>query len=187
MIGTIILKAVKNGQKASTTRNIYGIYDMAGGAWEYMANSIEEGDGDTQKNQLTELNKYIPNFATIYKGKKDDGKITDSKGNEVDDRLGRLANYKENKEVYGDAIWETSSANQKGTEDDKAKKIVDSENEKYIYDNAWNGDYSSFYRRMYPFFRRGGYFNSSNYVGVFSFSNAYGGTDSSSGFRVVAL
>ena len=64
----------ENGQKASTTRNIYGVYDMAGGAWEYMANSIEEGNEGTQADQITALKKYEPKFATIYKGKGEDGK-----------------------------------------------------------------------------------------------------------------
>ena len=51
---------------------------MSGGAYEYMANSIEEGN---EKTQLTGLRKYEPKFATIiYRGNKDDGYITDSNG-----------------------------------------------------------------------------------------------------------
>ena len=175
-----------NGQKASTTRNIYGVYDMAGGAWEYMANSIEEGNEGTQANQIAALKKYEPKFATIYKGKSEDGKINNTDGTQSDDGLGKLANYKANKNMYGDAIWETSCANQKGSKDDK-KEILDSDGEKYIYYNAWNGDYSYFPRRVYPFFKRGGYFRVSSNAGVFYFNYDSGGSNSSGGFRVVAL
>ena len=169
----------ETGKNASTTRTIYGVYDMAGGSWEYMANSIEEGNGN-----VTELRKYLPNFATIYKGNSDDGKIT---GTQTDDGLGRLANYKANKEMYGDAVWETSCANQKGTDKDKSNGITDSDGERYNAGSSWNGDYSSFPRRVYPFFARGGNFGSSSNAGVFCFSSGYGGSSYYNGFRVVAL
>ena len=29
-----------NGQKASTTGNVYGVYDMSGGSWEYIASYV---------------------------------------------------------------------------------------------------------------------------------------------------
>src|SRR5690606_19467069 len=32
-----------NGQKASTTHNIYGVYDMSGGALEYVAAYVDSG------------------------------------------------------------------------------------------------------------------------------------------------
>ena len=155
---------------------------MAGGAWEYMASSIEEGN-----SYVTELRKYLPNFATIYKGNKEDGKITNDNGTQSDDGLGRLANYKANKEMYGDAVWETSYANPKGTDADKAKGITDSDGEKYNGGCSWNDDYSGFPRRVSPFFARGGYFNSSSSAGVFYFDYGYGGGSNYYGFRVVAL
>ena len=177
----------ENGQKASTTRNIYGVYDMAGGAWEYMANSIEEGNVGTQADQIATLKKYEPKFATIYKGKSEDGKINNTDGTTSDDGLGRLANYKANKNMYGDAIWETSNANPKGNDEDKTKGIVDSDGEKYNAGSSWNNDSSYFPRRVSSFFRRGGSFYSSSDAGVFFFSSVDGGSVNSYGFRVVAL
>ena len=47
----------ENGQKASTTRNIYGIYDMAGGSWEYTASFLTEGI-NTDINYLKTLPPY---------------------------------------------------------------------------------------------------------------------------------
>ena len=169
----------ENGKKASTTRNIYGVYDMAGGAWEYMANSIEE-----EHDNVTELKKYIPNFATIYNGNSDDGKI---QGTQTDNGLGKLSNYKANKEMYGDAVWETSYANPKGTDPDKTKEITDSDGEKYDACSSWNGDYSYFPRRVYPFFKRGGFFSDSSGTGVFCFYHGYGGSGNGNGFRVVTF
>ncbi len=177
----------ENGQKASTTRNIYGVYDMAGGVWEYMANSIEEGNSGTQADQIVALKKYEPKFATIYKGNSEDGKIDNGNGTTSDDGLGKLANYKANKNMYGDAIWETSCANPKGNDADKTQGIVDSDGEKYNVGSSWNNDYSNFPRRVYPFFERGGSFDSSSSAGVFAFYNDLGGSNNAYGFRVVAL
>ena len=88
--------------------------------------------------------------------------------------------------MYGDAIWETSNANQKGSKDDK-KEILDSDGEKYNGGCSWNNDYSYFPRRVSPFFLRGGYFSYSGGAGVFCFDYGNGGSSDSYGFRVVAL
>ena len=37
----------KNGQLASTTNNVYGVYDMAGGAWDYVASNMTDRNGET--------------------------------------------------------------------------------------------------------------------------------------------
>ena len=177
----------ENGQKASTTRNIYGVYDVSGGAWEYMANSIEEGDAEISANGITELKKYEPKFATIYKGKSEDGKINNTDGTQSNDGLGKLANYKANKSMYGDAIWETSYANQKGNDDDKTKGLVDLDGEKYIFFSAWNGDCSFFPRRINAFFKRGGSFSDVSAAGMFFVDNGHGGNSGNISFRVVAL
>ena len=171
-----------NGQKASTTANVYGIYDMAGGTWEYMANSIEASNQET----VIKLKKFIPKFATIYKGNKSDGIITKTDGSKTDDGLGRLANYKENKEMYGDAIWETSMSNVKiDTADTTSSNVADSDGEKYGYYNGWNGDYSYFQVLQRPFFRRGGNFEYGGRAGIFSFDDANGYSYEYTGFRVV--
>ena len=86
----------ENGQKASTTRNIYGIYDMSGGALEYMANYLEKATTDTQ---VASFLNYSTNRQTPYAGTGKTGSSTD-----------RTTNYNANKAKYGDALWETSSA-----------------------------------------------------------------------------
>ena len=85
----------ENGQKASTTRNIYGIYDMSGGSWEYMANYL----GSVTRNQF--VSKFLTiesKYQTPYAG-------TGATSSTED----RTLNYEANKEKYGDAIWETSN------------------------------------------------------------------------------
>ena len=84
-----------NGIKGSTTGNIYGIYDMSGGSWEYMADYLANG---TQP-YMTYFKENVSNrYKTEYKG---DG-ATDS----TEDRT---ANYNANNDRYGDALWETSN------------------------------------------------------------------------------
>ena len=82
----------ENGQKASTTRNIYGIYDMSGGSWEYMANYL----GSVTEDQ------FVSNFLTIESKYQ-----TPYAGIENADDIAKK--YEANKGKYGDAIWETSN------------------------------------------------------------------------------
>ena len=61
-----------NGITASTTKNVYGIYDMSGGAWEYVAACYKEKiDTLTTNSNSTYINKYIDvyeNYSSIKFG-----------------------------------------------------------------------------------------------------------------------
>ena len=81
------------GQKASTTGNIYGIYDMSGGNWERVAAYL-----DNNNESLTLYGNSVILADEKYKNKYELG-ITDTKGE----------NYKMASEKYGDAIYETSN------------------------------------------------------------------------------
>ena len=142
-----------NGVKASTTRNIYGIYDMSGGSWEYMASFLANGTTSYATSMKTKPAKYIEQYAGTG--------ATES----AEDRQ---VNYEANTNVYGDAVYETSSKGD-GTQ------------------SSWNGDYPSFPFLGSPFFLRGGnYVNTAN-AGVFYFDRFWGGSGRDGGFRVVAL
>lgn len=74
------------GIKSSTTKNVYGIYDMSGCAWEYVATCYNSSEGiaklisDTNNaNNMDYVNKYIDVYSSYNNSK------------------------------YGDAIFETSS------------------------------------------------------------------------------
>ena len=85
----------ENGQKGSTTRNIYGIYDMAGGAWEYMANYLEKA---TNNSYVKDFLDVSPKYKSMY--------TTKATGNSEKDNM---QNYEASQEKYGDAIWEISN------------------------------------------------------------------------------
>ncbi len=83
-----------NGVKASTTHNIYGIYDMSGGAWERVAAYIDNG------------NSYLSNGQSIINAnsKYKDVYIMGTSDTQAD-------NYLTNANKYGEAIYETSNGN----------------------------------------------------------------------------
>lgn len=80
-----------NGPEASTTGNVYGIYDMAGGTWEYVAAYISTISNDTNTESLIVANDK---YKDIYEV----GATQTSQQN----------NYEANAGKYGDAIYETS-------------------------------------------------------------------------------
>lgn len=77
----------QGGIKASSTGNIYGIYDLVGGALERVAAYVETGSTNisTYGATLQTAEKY---YVDIYAN-----------------------TYNANSARYGDAIWETSNSN----------------------------------------------------------------------------
>ena len=82
---------VKNVEQ-STTGNVYGVYDMSGGAWEYVAGYVNNGHSN-----LTTYGSSLVNGDTNTKNVYSVGS-SDHYTN----------NYKANAGVYGDAVYETS-------------------------------------------------------------------------------
>ena len=81
------------GIQASTTGNIYGVYDMSGGAWERVAAYVNNGH-----DNLEHYGSSLVNAASYMKDVYDMGS-----GNTPE------ANYEANTGKYGDALFETSS------------------------------------------------------------------------------
>lgn len=81
-----------SGVNTSTTGNIYGIYDMAGGAYDmvcgYVKNSYQTEISDIVNGEEEYKNEY-----------------------EVSRGDTSLENYNNTNSIYGDAIWETSQGN----------------------------------------------------------------------------
>ena len=84
-----------NGVKASTTGNVYGIYDMSGGAYEYVASYVGNGNDYLQTYGASLVNSSSGHLKQVY-----------SKG--TSDYY--EPNYQANKGRYGDAVYETSTA-----------------------------------------------------------------------------
>ena len=81
------------GVKASTTGNVYGVYDMSGGAWEYVAGYVNNGN-----SSLTSYGSSLVNgdakTKNVYNKASSDNNTN---------------NYNANSSKYGDALYETST------------------------------------------------------------------------------
>ena len=82
------------GVKASTTGTVYGVYDMSGGAWEYVAGYVNNGNGN-----LTSYGSSLVNG---------DAKTKNVYSKASSDSYEN--NYNANSSKYGDAVYETSTS-----------------------------------------------------------------------------
>jgi len=152
----------KDGQTASCTGTIYGIYDMSGGTWERSAAIVNNGDGNLNtygKAIMNALNNgKSSEYVTVYpKG--------ETSGQSIDDAS--KSNYSANTKIYGDAIRETSTAG--------------------LGQTSWYSDYSYFVGAYRPFFSRGGYFWGTSAAGLFCFNRDGGFSVYYGGFRSVLV
>lgn len=152
------------GQKASSTGNMYGIFDLNGGTWERTAGYVANGNGNLktygaslayQDNTLkTTSTKYV----TVYPENEGDSGNIDTEGKN---------NYAVNTKIFGDAIRETSTAG--------------------AGSSSWNGDCSYFPALRNPFSLRGGHLWNTSCSGLFAFNRAGGNSDFGNGFRSVLV
>ena len=154
----------KDGQTASCTGTIYGIYDMSGGTWERSAAIVNNGN---DRGNLNTYGKAIMNalnngksseYVTVYP-------TGESKGQSLDDAS--KFNYAANTKIYGDAIRETSTAG--------------------LGQTSWYSDYSYFVGAYGPFFARGGYYWHTSGAGLFYFIRDNGTSNYGNGFRSVLV
>ena len=156
----------KDGQTASCTGTIYGIYDMSGGTWERTAAIVNNG------NDSGNLNTYGKAIMNALNNGKSSEYVTvyptgESKGQSLDDAS--KSNYTANKniKIYGDAIRETSTEG--------------------IGQTSLYSDYSYFVGAYNPFFVRGGGYWTTSGAGLFCFIRANGCSDYDGGFRSVLV
>ena len=153
-ISTIYTDYVNN----STTHNAYGVYDLNGGAWEYVASYVNNGGNN--------LSTYGGTTAGDLYGATDEERATSTAYKTVYSGQGSSStDYATNANMKGDAVYETSNSLSSNS-------------------NSWFAAFLLFPYSKGPFFFRGGYFNSSS-AGTF-FSSGTGGSASSgyNGFRV---
>ncbi len=143
----------------STTGNIYGVYDMAGLAWEYVAAYVANG--------ASNLTNYGSSFASTSTSTS----YMDSKYVNIypmGSPESQANNYTAWKQIYGDAVSETSSY--------------------YASSYAsWHGEYADTPFSTGPFFLRGGIYGNSIYAGVFAFNNNNGNANSNNSSRAVLV
>ncbi len=145
------------GYLASTTGNITGVYDMAGGAWEYVAatmiNNGQKIAGDASGFNSSDITTYMKlGYIDAYPA---DSNIT---------------SY--NKRILGDATGEMGPFYSYFDSDVK------------WYHNSWYADGSHFVYSTYPWFRRGGHFFDGVRAGQFDF-NEHTGSPAGCGSRLV--
>ena len=146
---------------ASTTGNIYGIYDMSGGMIERTAAYIYGNNKDDKfvygSSVITNGNKSTKN-TTVY--------LSTDNGNTYDEKS--QSNYMQNTKIYGDGIIETST---RGDGNNK----------------SWYGDCSTFASGNNSFFGRGGSCWGKRTSGLFAFLSTNGPSLYYYGYRAVLI
>ena len=151
------------GQLASTTGNIYGVYDMSGGADEYTMANMVSNDGTTM------MSGYNTSYNSSYTGKVyDTGNYTTYTG----------VAYPDTK-YYDKYSFSEISASR------KRSKLGDGIKEVYKGSKGWYSDSSSLARSNSPWFTRGGFYYSGAIAGVFHSNYSYGNALSTSSSRLV--
>lgn len=167
-----------DGQKVSSSGNMYGIYDLSGGLWEKTAGYVANGNIDLSDcgsslawdgtNFITASTKYAKVYAhDTTKDNTDIGYDVSGETTKLD--AASNANYEtsENQLVYGDAIHETSVAGTGWS--------------------PWYTDLSYFHGLYGPFLVRGGGFWDGLGAGLRSFFRTSGYSDFLYGFRPVVV
>ena len=160
------------GQKSSSTLNMYGVYDLNGGLWDktaaYVANNNENlkvnGANITYENET--LKTISTKYVTVYPhdSASDNTSIEE---NETNLNIASIGNYAVNTKIFGDAIRETSTGNGR---------------------LSWNNDYSYIHALYGAFSCRGGSFLSENSAaGLFAFNRVAGSETMNYGFRSVLI
>ncbi len=157
--GTCVPYHTENGQKASTTHNSYGVYDMAGGAWDRVMGNYNghvgiSGFGSSELSLINSkhITRYYTDPEDLHNGYGMDYDLT----------------------VYGDAIHETSNNAHRYSPTGSIGTTS----------GAWNSDYSHLpYVSSYPWFRRGGLWSDGSSGGAFAFGQTAGNADWRFSFR----
>ena len=171
-----------SNNKASTTGNISGIYDMSGGNWEYVMGVIENASGQPMSGRHE---KYNSGFNGTYGCPTCDKQTATSKTNGIafptDTRYYDL--YVPNSTTLGDDTWYKYTNSKLG---DATKEVAISKTDSSSGDRGlWFSDYAHFPTATSPWVARGGNFHDGSGAGVFYFVRAAGSAGSRGGFRVV--
>ena len=153
--------SITETSSASTTGNIYGIYDMSGGTWERVAAYVNNGSGKNYGASVIAGGATSTKYATAYVSGETSSTTTDDARSE--------ANYNadKNKKIYGDAVHETST--------------------KGIENSSWYSDYSYFPAGGDLFFTRSATLWHGIGAGLFDFDRNDGKNYYHCGFRAVLV
>ncbi len=148
-----------NSGVASTTGNRSGIYDMAGGSWDYVAGYTTGASTVGGSSGITSL---YPNF------------FNNSTYTKYWDKYTSTTETQFNNRILGDATGEMGPfGNEKDPDNSSRQK------------SSWYGDFANFANSSNPWFLRGGHWVSGTGSGAFAFSSISGTAITHDSFRVV--
>jgi len=153
------------GQAASTTGNITGIYDMSGGAWEYVM-------GVLLGNDKKPISGYNTSSNSGYTGALSSGTYTGKEWPE---------------EKYYDTYISTNSSSYDASLSTTACNGGVCYGQALSETSSWYGDCAKFIYSRYPWLRRSGRYADGSIAGIFYFDYSYGSSSSYISFRVVAF
>ena len=175
-----------NGQKASTTGTMYGVYDMSGGALEYVMGVMEDslGSGVALSGRNNNYNSgFTGNLGCpiCEASSGNDSSITSITGVSFpESKYYDIYTYDTSSTVYanrghlGDATYELDEFTNWKDPDESTR-----------YHSGWNKDYALFVNASYPWFVRGGAWYDGASAGVFAFIDTRGSAHSGISFRSV--
>ena len=149
---------------------------MSGCTWERVASYIENGhkylstygSSFVETKASSEVASKSTEYATIYEHNTEyDNTTIQKQVTEETRKQASINNYEKNYERYGDAIYETSTSGEFGS------------------NTNFNNDFSSFFNFDRPFLVRGDAWSDTVSSGLFAFSNTSGDPHYLVGFRAV--
>ncbi len=156
------------GYLASTTGNVYGIYDMSGGDWEYVMFFIKNDENKILSGLRASTNSGFE--GVNYDGTTQNGQTLPS-SQYYDLYIGTSSSNSFYNRILGDATGEMGPF---GTiKYTTSLRVI----------NSWHKNQSVFVRYETPFLTRGGTTTIGENSGVFAFDNQYG--QACSAFRII--
>ena len=163
------------GQLASTTNNVYGIYDMSGGDYESVMGNLTGYDDQSESIGLNQTRNPIkPPYVDLYK---------ESLGfdHSSSDDTNPAWSYSTDAGYYNNDVctWDTCGGH----------ALHETKQYQSVSDlwQSWDGERSDFVNQGWRWFERGGYAYSISSAGLFYLDSDTGSGGGSNGFRSVLL
>ena len=172
-LGLVNAYNTDKGVLASTTGNIYGVYDMVGGAWEYMMAFITSNNSYLTEYGSSFTKTDAQDGNTSYRAQSTKYATAYPQGESTSTEVGIEKSYNYWNVMYGDAIAEISIGDPSNSW--RALTIYDGLIE---FDTLFTTE---------PFMGRGGHSSRGEEGGVFLLADSVGFSDSTGSFRVVLI
>ena len=162
------------GVLASTTNNVYGIYDMSGGASEYLMGNLTGYDDRSESSKASfTRNPIKPPYVDLYKESPHGNFASGANNNPISWSSATSEDYWNNDVC----TWNTCGGH--ALHETKLYQSVSS------FDQSWSGGYSYFAISYRRWFLRGGHVVSGSSAVLFDSNNMTGNSSGVDGFRAV--